>query len=67
MPNNKRRSSKGDFIMLAVHSKAPFVVKLEQKQEFEKQMDKCRSKFLEMMKEMESESNRGVDLSGNKK
>lgn len=58
---------KGEFTMLAVHSKASFVMTLEHQKEFESQVNKNHLNFLKKMKELEDRKNEGVDSPDNKR
>ena len=59
--------AKGEFKMLAVHSKASFVMTLDHQKKFEDHDNKNYSKFLEKMKEIEAKKYRGVDNADNKR
>ncbi len=58
---------KGEFIMLAVHSKAPFVMSLEHQKKYEVQDNKKHSEFLKKMKEIEEQKNEGAGSADNER
>lgn len=63
----KETKNEGEFLMLAVHSKASFVMSLEHQKSFEAQDKKNYLNFQKKMKEMEKQKNKGDGFSDNQR
>lgn len=63
----KATKDKGEFVMLAVHSKASFVMSLEHRKNFDAQDKKNYLKFLKKMKEIDEQKYKGVASPDNKR
>ena len=61
-----KTKDKGEFTMLAVHGKAPFVLNAERKRELAEQTKKNQKAFLKLMKKIELQNSERIDSSGNK-